>query len=80
MDYAGLEYAMPEGAFYLFVKVPQGWNDDDLAFTNHLKDYNILCAPGSAFGGPGWFRIAYCCSEQTILNSKEAFYKATHGE
>ena len=80
MDYAGLKYAMPEGAFYLFVKVPDGWNDDDLAFTNHLKDYNILCAPGSAFGGKGWFRIAYCCSEQTILNSREAFYKATHGE
>ncbi len=80
MDYAGLKYAMPEGAFYLFVKVPDGWNDDDLAFTNHLKKYNILCAPGSAFGGKGYFRIAYCCSEQTILNSKEAFYKATHGE
>ena len=78
MDYAGLKYAMPEGAFYLFVKVPDGWNDDDLAFTNHLKEYNILCAPGSSFGGKGWFRIAYCCSEQTILNSKEAFYKATH--
>ena len=76
MDYAGLKYAMPEGAFYLFVKVPDGWNDDDMAFTNHLKKYNILCAPGSGFGGKGWFRIAYCCSEQTILNSKEAFKKA----
>ena len=80
MDYAGLKYAMPEGAFYLFVKVPDGWNDDDLAFTNHLKEYNILCAPGSSFGGKGWFRIAYCCSEKTILNSREAFYKAVNGE
>ena len=78
MDYAGLEYAMPEGAFYLFVKVPDGWNDDDLAFTNHLKEYNILCAPGSSFGGPGWFRIAYCCSEETIINSKQAFYDAVN--
>ena len=78
MDYAGLEYAMPEGAFYLFVKVPDGWNDDDLAFTNHLKNYNILCAPGSAFGGAGWFRVAYCVSESTIINSKQAFYDAVH--
>ena len=78
MDYAGLEYAMPEGAFYLFVKVPDGWNDDDLAFTNHLKEYNILCAPGSSFGGPGWFRIAYCCSEDTIINSRQAFYDAVN--
>ena len=73
---AGLKYAEPEGAFYLWVKVPDGWNDDDMAFVNHLKKYNILCAPGSGFAGKGWFRIAYCCSEQTILNSKEAFKKA----
>jgi aspartate aminotransferase len=78
MDYAGYTYAKPEGAFYLFVKVPDVWNDDDMAFTNHLKKYNILCAPGSGFGGKGWFRIAYCVSEKTILNSKEAFYKAAH--
>lgn len=78
MDYAGLTYARPEGAFYLFVKVPEGWNDDDLAFTNHLKKFNILCAPGSGFGGKGWFRISYCVSEKSILNSKEAFYKAVH--
>lgn len=76
MDYAGLKYVKPEGAFYLWVKVPDGWNDDDMAFTNHLKKYNILCAPGSGFAGKGWFRIAYCCSEQTILSSKEAFKKA----
>lgn len=76
MDYAGLKYCVPEGAFYLFVKVPDGWNDDDMAFINHLKKYNILCAPGSGFAGKGWFRISYCCSEKTILNSKEAFKKA----
>ncbi|MDE5899391.1 MAG: pyridoxal phosphate-dependent aminotransferase [Treponemataceae bacterium] len=79
MDYAGLEYAVPEGAFYLFVKVPDGWNGDDMAFTEHLKRFNILCAPGSGFGGTGWFRISYCVSERTILNSRDAFYKAVHG-
>ncbi|MGI5092445.1 pyridoxal phosphate-dependent aminotransferase [Treponema socranskii] len=78
MDYAGLEYAKPDGAFYLFVKVPDAWNGDDLAFTNHLKKYNILCAPGSGFGGEGWFRIAYCVSERTIIDSRDAFYKAVH--
>ena len=76
MDEAGFEYARPEGAFYLFVKVPDNWNDDDMAYVNHLKKYNILCAPGSGFGGKGWFRIAYCVSEQTILNSKNAWIKA----
>ncbi len=80
MDYAGLKYVKPDGAFYLFVKVPDGWNDDDMAFTNHLKKFNILCAPGSGFAGPGWFRISYCVAESTILNSKEAFYKAVHSK
>lgn len=80
MDYAGLKYVTPEGAFYLWVKVPDCWNDDDTAFVNHLKKYNILCAPGSGFAGKGWFRIAYCCSEQTILNSKEAFKKAVENK
>lgn len=78
MDYAGLKYAEPEGAFYLWVKVPDSWKDDDMAFVNHLKKFNILCAPGSGFGGKGWFRISYCVSEKTILNSKESFYKAVH--
>jgi len=76
MDHAGLKYAKPEGAFYLWVKVPEKYGDDDMAFVNHLKKYNILCAPGSGFAGKGWFRIAYCCSEQSILNSREAFKKA----
>ncbi len=76
MDYAGLTYAKPQGAFYLFVKVPDGWNGDDMAFCDHLKKFNILCAPGSGFAGKGWFRISYCVSEETIENSKEAFKKA----
>ena len=80
MDYAGLKYSRPQGAFYLFVKVPEGWNGDDMAFTEHLKKFNILCAPGTGFGGKGWFRISYCVAEKTILNSKEAFYKAIHSK
>ena len=80
MDYAGLKYIKPEGAFYLWVKVPDGWNEDDMAFTEHLKKFYILCAPGSGFAGKGWFRIAYCCSESTILNSKKAFKKAVESK
>ena len=46
----------------------------------HLKKFNILCAPGSGFSKKGWFRISYCVSEKTILNSKEAFYNAVHSK
>lgn len=76
LDEAGIEYAKPEGAFYLFCKVPEKFNGDDMDFCDYLKKYFILCAPGAGFGGKGWFRIAYCVSEQSILNSKNAFIKA----
>ncbi len=78
MDASGLSYAKPDGAFYLFVKVPDAWQGDDEAFTQHLKKFNILCVPGTAFGYGGWFRISYCVPEQTIAQSKAAFYKAAH--
>ena len=73
---AGLEYAKPEGAFYLFCKVPAAWNGDDMAFCDHLKQFLILGAPGTGFGGKGWFRLAYCVSEQTITGSRAAFQAA----
>jgi len=76
LDKAGIKYARPEGAFYLFCKVPDSFNDDDTAFCDYLKKYLILGAPGNGFGGKGWFRLAYCVSESTIVNSEKAFVKA----
>ncbi|MBQ3671918.1 MAG: aminotransferase class I/II-fold pyridoxal phosphate-dependent enzyme, partial [Treponema sp.] len=76
LDKAGLTYARPEGAFYLFVKVPDNFRGDDMAFCDYLKKYMILGAPGNGFGGKGWFRLAYCVSEKTIENSEKAFVKA----
>ncbi len=75
---AGIEYSEPEGAFYLFCKVPadKDGNRDDFAFCDHLKKHLILCAPGTGFGCPGYFRIAYCVPEATILNSAAAFKEA----
>lgn len=76
LDKAGLEYFRPQGAFYLFVKVPAKWNEDDSAYCDYLKKYFILSAPGGGFGKKGYFRLAYCVSEKTIINSEKAFVKA----
>ena len=76
LDQAGIEYVRPEGAFYLWCKAPDFFKGDDMACADYLKKYNILCAPGSGFGGKGWFRLAYCVSESTILNSRNAFVLA----
>ena len=80
LDAAGIEYARPEGAFYLFCKVPEKWKGDDMAFCDYLKKYLILSAPGTGFGGKGWFRLAYCVSEQTISGSEKAFVAAMRGD
>ncbi|MCR5778299.1 MAG: pyridoxal phosphate-dependent aminotransferase [Lachnospiraceae bacterium] len=76
LDEAGIEHASPDGAFYMWCKVPDSFNGDDMAFTDYLKKYLILAAPGSGFGGKGWFRLAYCVSEKSILDSRTAFIKA----
>lgn len=77
LDEAGIEHASPEGAFYMWCKVPDRFDsNDDLEFCDYLKKYLILAAPGSGFGGKGWFRLAYCVDEQSILNSRTAFIKA----
>lgn len=79
LDEAGVEHASPEGAFYMWCKVPSSFRGDDMDFADYLKKYLILCAPGTGFGGKGWFRLAYCVSEQSILNSRGAWLKAMEG-
>jgi len=80
LDDAGIEYSKPEGAFYLFCKVPEGKNanavGNDHAFVDHLKKHLILGVPGSAFGKSGWLRFAYCVHEKIISSSGAAFKKA----
>lgn len=76
LDEAGYTYAKPEGAFYLFVKVPDKWMGDDMAFVGHLKDNKILCAPGSSFSGKGYFRVAYCVGESVIEKSRQAWKRS----
>jgi aspartate aminotransferase len=49
--------------------------EDDVAFVAALQDENILTVPGSGFGGPGHFRIAYCVSDQVIEKALPGFEK-----
>ena len=68
----GFECIKPQGAFYLFPKVPDG---NDKAFCELAKKYNILLVPGSSFAGKGHFRLSYCVSKEQILRSLPAFEK-----
>jgi len=69
----GYQCQKPEGAFYLFPKSPI---PDDVAFASVLQKKLILTVPGTGFGGPGYFRIAYCVSDQTIEGSLKGFREA----
>ena len=66
----GFECIKPEGAFYLFVKSPV---EDEKAFCEAGKKYNILMVPGSSFACPGYVRLAYCVSYETIVNALPKF-------
>ncbi len=68
----GFSCVKPEGAFYLF---PKSLIPDDKKFAEEAKKFNILVVPGSAFGCPGHFRIAYCVSREKIEKSLENFTK-----
>ena len=68
----GYECVKPQGAFYLFVKALE---DDDRKFAEAAKKYNILIVPGSSFGCPGYFRIAYCVDYSVIERSLPGFKK-----
>lgn len=73
LKYAGYDFAKPEGAFYIFCKSPIA---DDVAFVKHLQKYNVLVVPGAGFGGPGYFRIAYCVGENVISRAIPRFKEA----
>lgn len=66
----GYECVKPEGAFYLFPKSPI---EDDVEFVALLQKKLILVVPGAGFWGPGYFRIAYCVSDETIKGALKGF-------
>lgn len=67
----GYVCAKPEGAFYLFVKAPDG---NAVAFSERAKlEHALLVVAGDEFGCPGFFRLSYCVSESMIKRSMGAF-------
>lgn len=68
----GYECVKPEGAFYLFVKALES---DAYKFMEEAKKYNLVLVPSDNFGVTGYVRLAYCVSEETIVNSMPWFKK-----
>ena len=68
----GFKCVKPVGAFYMFPQTPI---EDDVAFCNAAKEFNLLLVPGTGFGCKGHMRLSYCVSHDTIINSFPAFEK-----
>ena len=66
----GYSIIKPQGAFYIFPKSPI---KDDILFAEKLREEKILVVPGSGFGKPGYFRIAYCVDIDIINRSLNGF-------
>ena len=69
---AGYTCIAPDGAFYHIVKALE---EDEVAFCERAKEYELLLVPGGDFGSPGYVRIAYCVSYEQIKKSLPAFRK-----
>lgn len=69
----GYEFVRPKGAFYLFPKAPIA---DDVSFVKALQEELILTVPGSGFGAPGHFRIAFCVDDKTVIGALPGFSRA----
>ena len=67
---AGYQVAKPQGAFYLFVKAPEG---DGEAFSQRAKEKDLLIVPGKDFGCPGYCRLCYCVPYERIQKSIPIF-------
>lgn len=72
----GFTCPMPNGAFYLFAKIPDGCIQDSMAFCVDLAEKNALALiPGGAFGpgGEGYVRISYAASMDTLKTAMKKF-------
>ena len=73
LDAAGIEYTMPQGAFYFFPKSPTA---DESVFIDALLKERVLAVPGRGFGRPGYFRVAFCVDKKVITGAAEGFKRA----
>lgn len=70
----GFELATPNGAFYVFAKIPASAGTDDVAFATALaKQGRVAVIPGSYFGagGQGYLRLSYATSMENLKTAVE---------
>ena len=70
-EISGVECRPGEGTFYAFPHVQDALTalniTDDVALVARLlKNADLACVPGSAFGAPGYLRMSFACSMEQL--------------
>lgn len=74
----GLETGEPDGAFYVFVKIPECGMDSESFCKRMLAEGLVGLLPGAYFGTEGYMRLSYCYGDGDLregLNRVERFLK-----
>lgn len=74
MSALGFKIIKPDGAFYIFAKIPEGYEQDSFKFCQDFaREKAIAFIPGVAFGkyGEGYLRLSYAASMETITTAME---------
>ncbi|MFH0374060.1 pyridoxal phosphate-dependent aminotransferase [Streptococcus sp. A22] len=69
MTELGFKIIKPDGAFYIFAKIPAGYSQDSFSFLQEFAQKKAVAfIPGAAFGqyGEGYVRISYAASMESI--------------
>ncbi|WP_340373134.1 aminotransferase A [Peribacillus sp. FSL E2-0218] len=63
-----LEIVKPNGAFYFFIKLPEGYSSSLNFCLSLVKQEKVAVVPGDAFSplGEGYFRLSYAYSMETL--------------
>ncbi|MEN8208146.1 MAG: pyridoxal phosphate-dependent aminotransferase [Candidatus Fermentibacteria bacterium] len=64
-DVAGLQFEIPEGAFYVFPRL-HAVHDSAEFCSELLEEEGLAVIPGSAFGAEGYIRLSFAASDDDI--------------
>lgn len=74
MSALGFKIIKPDGAFYIFAKIPAGYEQNSFKFCQDFaREKAVAFIPGVAFGkyGEGYLRLSYAASMETITTAME---------
>lgn len=77
----GLDYTVPQGAFYMFIDVSGTGMDGDTFASRLLEEHYVACVPGSKLGSHcgNFIRISYATSDENIREGLDRMGKFLNG-